>query len=213
MESLADWLQARMNRRGMNQSQMAAYLDTTPSTVNRWLQGKSVPNPESCRRLSDLFHEPLAKVYELAGHPSPDYVPEPRQALSLQERMLDLLNESPVAIPIHEQAASAGVGEEVVEYAYWEPERIAGRQIVGVKVKGDSMAPEILPGDTVFMDTTRGAQPGDIVVATIDDSMIIKRLMRKAGHMVLQGTNGAPAVSAEHAKIEGVVISFARDVS
>ena len=40
-----------LHRKGINQSQLAEILGTTPSNVNRWATGLGVPSHSICRRL------------------------------------------------------------------------------------------------------------------------------------------------------------------
>ena len=199
-----------MDRRDLNQSQVAAYIGVEAATVNRWVLNKTTPSPSSCAKLAELFGEPVEKVYQLAGHPI-SYVPKPRVPLSLRDAFLDWLSDNVVAIPIHEQAAAAGIGQAVLEYAYWEPPRAAGRNIVGLRVRGASMEPEIQDGDTIFIDRDMPAEPGKTVVATVGDEVVVKKLRRRGGKLVLSGKTGD--VSADDAKIEGVVIQLSREVN
>ncbi|MDQ7823750.1 MAG: transcriptional repressor LexA [Candidatus Eremiobacteraeota bacterium] len=50
-----------------------------------------------------------------------------------------------------------------------------------LKVKGDSMDPEIQDGDLVVVRHQRHALPGDIVVALIEGEATVKKLVRRPG--------------------------------
>ena len=58
-------------------SQMAADLDISHATVSRWLSGKDIPIPASCRRLAAYAGVPLESVLAIVGHlpPLPDKGP------------------------------------------------------------------------------------------------------------------------------------------
>lgn len=211
-ENFADWLRGAMERRGLRQSQLAAYIGLTPSAVSKWLSGGAKPDPESVAKLAELFHEPLAKIYELAGHPSPDWVPAERPPKTLRDHAVEFLADLPIQVPVHEQLASAGFGDDIIEWAYWERSRAAGRSIVGLRVRGASMAPEIHDGDTIFIDRNLAPEPGDVVVATVQEQVYVKRFETRGSGFVLRGNNGAAAIDAGGAKIEGVVIQISRQV-
>ena len=57
-----------MRRRGRLPSQLAKDLGVSHPTVSRWLSGKDVPSPSSCRKLAEYSGVPLEKVFSLAGH-------------------------------------------------------------------------------------------------------------------------------------------------
>lgn len=52
--NFAEWLTAAMDRRGLNQSQVASFLDVHPSSVNAWTKATSVPSTANCRKLAEL---------------------------------------------------------------------------------------------------------------------------------------------------------------
>ena len=43
-------------------------LDTYDGTIEDWLAGRSLPDPEQCGQLAELFEAPVATVLRLAGH-------------------------------------------------------------------------------------------------------------------------------------------------
>lgn len=192
-----------MDRRGLNQSQLAAYLEVHPSSVNAWVKGTSEPSPSSCAKLADLFHEPLAKVYALAGHPSPDYVPSAREPVMLRDQVTEFVVHLPNDVPIYEAFAGAGAGQ-VVDVT-WFPPDTRGRRLAGLYVRGRSMEPDLFPGDIVIVDEDREPKPGDIVVATIGDETYVKRYERRSGFPVLVGNDGS-SLNAREATIHGVAV-------
>ena len=81
-----------------------------------------------------------------------------------------------------------------------------------VNVKGDSMIDAgIMPGDMVVVEKRPSAQPGDIVVAIVDNEYTVKRLAREHGRFVLKPENKAyPVLRPKELEIFGVVISSVR---
>lgn len=77
MTAFAQWLQLRMDARGVNQSQLAAYLETKPSTVGAWFTDDRLPSTAFCWRLAKYLHEPIETVLRAAGHLPPLDTPEP----------------------------------------------------------------------------------------------------------------------------------------
>ncbi|HEX78523.1 MAG TPA: helix-turn-helix transcriptional regulator [Dehalococcoidia bacterium] len=66
-----------MRRRGRLPSQFAQDLQVSHATVSRWLSGKDIPSPRSCRKIAVYAGVPLERVLSLAGHlpPLPDKGP------------------------------------------------------------------------------------------------------------------------------------------
>ncbi|HSQ04900.1 MAG TPA: S24 family peptidase, partial [Burkholderiales bacterium] len=82
-----------------------------------------------------------------------------------------------------------------------------------IKVKGDSMIDGgIHDGDIVVVERRASAQPGDIVVAIVDNEFTVKRLARGKGRLILRAENKAyPAIRPEaDAEIFGVVVGLFR---
>jgi repressor LexA len=73
------------------------------------------------------------------------------------------------------------------------PEMLSGGEHYALEVKGDSMIDAgILDGDTVLIKQTSTANPGDIVVALVDDEeATLKRFRRKGDSIALEAANPA----------------------
>jgi transcriptional regulator with XRE-family HTH domain len=65
---LIKFLHEVMRRRKRLASQMAADIGISHATVSRWLSGKDIPSPRSCRRLAEYSGEPIDKVLGIVGH-------------------------------------------------------------------------------------------------------------------------------------------------
>ena len=73
------------------------------------------------------------------------------------------------------------------------PEMLSSGEHYALEVKGDSMIEAgILDGDTVLIKQTNTANPGDIVVALVDDEeATLKRFRRKGNSIALEAANPA----------------------
>ncbi|MDP2433126.1 MAG: LexA family transcriptional regulator [Pseudomonadota bacterium] len=82
-----------------------------------------------------------------------------------------------------------------------------------VRVKGDSMIEAgIHPGDIAVVEKRHDAQPGDLVVAIVDDEFTLKTLAREKGEYVLHPANPAYPVIRPKGSLEifGVVVGVVR---
>ncbi len=82
-----------------------------------------------------------------------------------------------------------------------------------ITVKGDSMIDAgIHPGDVVVVEKRASAQPGEIVVAIVDNDFTLKRLHMERGRIVLKPENRSYPVIRPKGDLEifGVVIGMFR---
>ncbi len=71
----AEWIGQELERRGLNQSQLAARIGLGSSAVNGWFTKGAIPGPRTCVRLAEFLHLPPEDVLQRAGH-----LPAPRDA-------------------------------------------------------------------------------------------------------------------------------------
>ena len=66
-----------------------------------------------------------------------------------------------------------------------------------IRVKRDSMAPRIQDGDWILVDCIIEPRPGNIVVATVNGGVLVKKYLLREGRVVLKSMN------PQYADIEG----------
>lgn len=123
---------------------------------------------------------------------------------AVQKLRLPILGRVPAGQPLEAIAA--------VEDYLAVDEAIAKSANFALRVKGDSMFPEINDGDVVLVQSTNVAQNGDVVVATVDDNeATVKRLRRVGGDVYLQPANPAyPIIRGKDITVVGRVTSLIR---
>lgn len=123
---------------------------------------------------------------------------------AVQKLRLPILGRVPAGQPLEAIA-------DVEDYLAVD-EAIAKSANFALRVKGDSMFPEINDGDVVLVQSTNVAQNGDVVVATVDDNeAIVKRLRRVGGDVYLQPANPAyPIIRGKDITVVGRVTSLIR---
>jgi len=78
-DRLGTFLNKLMERRCRLPSQMAADLGVSHATVSRWLSGKDLPSPQSCRSLAEYADLPVERVLSIVGHLPPPKEPSPSE--------------------------------------------------------------------------------------------------------------------------------------
>lgn len=94
-----------------------------------------------------------------------------------------------------------------------EAQRSAG-ELFALRVRGDSMAPEMLEGDLLIVRRQPRAESGDVVVALVDGDATVKRLWldKRRGRVELRPSNPAypPIVPDGELTLLGKVVELRR---
>lgn len=123
-----------------------------------------------------------------------------------------------VSIPVMGRIA-AGVPIDAIQHKTHSisvpPEMISGGEHYALEVKGDSMIDAgIFDGDTVIIRNASTANPGDIVVALVDDEeATLKRFRRKGASIALEAANPAYETrifGPDRVKVQGRLVGLIR---
>ncbi|MBX3598441.1 MAG: transcriptional repressor LexA [Rhizobiaceae bacterium] len=123
-----------------------------------------------------------------------------------------------VAVPVMGRIA-AGVPIDAIQNHTHSisvpPGMIAGGDHYALEVKGDSMIEAgIFDGDTVVIRQTNSANPGDIVVALVDDEeATLKRFRRKGASIALEAANPSYETRIfppDRVKVQGRLVGLIR---
>jgi len=123
-----------------------------------------------------------------------------------------------VAIPVMGRIA-AGVPIEAIQHKTHSisvpPEMLSGGVHYALAVMGDSMIEAgIFDGDTVIIRNGQTANPGDIVVALVDDEeATLKRFRRKGASIALEAANPAYETrifGPDRVKVQGRLVGLIR---
>lgn len=83
-----------------------------------------------------------------------------------------------------------------------------------LRVKGDSMAPEMLEGDLLLVRQAADAHDGQSVVAHVDGEATVKRLRKAGGRAWLEAANPRyPDIRSESLKVIGRVTALVRSLA
>lgn len=124
-------------------------------------------------------------------------------------RFFDRLVADTISAGIPQSANDVPVeGLNVDAYLVDQPSRT-----VLLAVKGDSMIEAgLMPGDTVVVKKGAPAQPGDVVVAVVDNEFTVKYLAQdNRGFFLKPGNRAYPPIRAkDHLEIYGLVVGMFR---
>jgi repressor LexA len=127
-------------------------------------------------------------------------------------------NQSSVSVPVMGRIA-AGVPISAIQNNTHDitvpSEMIGSGEHYALEVKGDSMIEAgILDGDTVIIRNANSANPGDIIVALVDDEeATLKRFRRRGASIALEAANPAYETRIfppDRVKIQGKLVGLIR---
>lgn len=205
---LGQRLKALRAARQISQKDLAAQLFVSPQAVGKWEREEATPNPDTVRKLSELFD--VSADYLLGRELSPNASPASH---ALRVPVLGVIQ--------------AGIPMDAIEDILdWEEVPVSwasgGREYFGLRVKGDSMYPKYLEGDTVILRKDSACDTGDDCAVLVNgDAATLKQvLLREDGAVELRPVNPTyPPRTYSPAEIEslpvqiiGVVVELRRKI-
>ena len=163
-----------LNQSNKKQNEVAKAIGVSPQTFNTWCQGIAIPRMGKIQLLADYFH--IGKS-------------------DLVENKIDsnITTKKAVSINVLGRVA-AGIPLNAIEYIIDTeeiPEDLAKTgYFFGLKIKGNSMEPEIKNNDVVIVRQQEEAESGDIVIAMVNgDDAVCKRLKLYSDKLALISIN------------------------
>lgn len=205
-DAFSRWLKAAMAARQVGIRQLETYAGVSRSTLSVLLRGIQAPRLETVHKLARYFGVTPDVILDLIG-------PEQYTAKRMPDSTLIGEATGVILVPVVEQEAGAGRGVAVLDYEYVSPTITGRHNVVAVRVRGDSMSPRIEDGDTVIVDRDKEWFDGNVVLARVDDRLLIKRVARLDHSVRLHPDNPKyPDEITTDANILGVVIRVIKPV-
>ena len=158
---------------GLSQKSLADALYVSQQAVGKWERGDSTPNPDTVVRIAQIF-----------GITTDELLGQVEKGTAGGSR-IPVLGEIPAGIPIE-------AVEEILDWEEIPPEwSTGGRQYFGLKVKGDSMWPRYMDGDTVILQKEKACDSGDDCAVLVNgDAATLKQVyMHDDGCMEIRPLN------------------------
>lgn len=158
--------------RGFSQSEVAKILQVSPSTIGMWEQNRRVPPLEKLEKIADVFN---VNLNQLTGNEE-----DPQQKLKSP-----ILGTVSAGIPI--SAIEDIIGYEEI------PQNMGHLEgLFALRVRGNSMEPNIIEGDIIIVQQQSSADNGDIVVALVNgDEATVKKIKITESGIMLIANNAA----------------------
>ncbi|HHU6768426.1 TPA: helix-turn-helix domain-containing protein [Staphylococcus aureus] len=200
MSSFSSNLERLMNKRDMNDSELAELVDVNRTTVTRWRKGIRSPKLDKLPEIANVFGvKPLDLIHEIDAskiieeiHNVSSQLTPPRQqnVLNYANSQLDEQNkvtsideykESKLVSYIACGATGAGIGEELYddilhEEVFFKEDEAPSNADFCILINGDSMEPMLKQGTYAFIKKEDSIKDGTIALVVLDGVSLIKRV-------------------------------------
>ena len=156
----------------VSRNQLSESLGISYSTISDWINGKAYPRIDKIEMMANYF-----------GINKSDLVEEHSKGEKNQGLKIPVLGTVAAGIPI-------SAVEDILDYEEvpqsWENQG----EFFGLKIKGDSMKPDINDGDTVIVRQQATANNGDVVIALVNgDDATCKKFEKLDNGIMLISNN------------------------
>ena len=165
-------------RAGLSQSELARRIGLKPQSVQQWEQSGTTPRSHRIDKIASALG--VSREWLLVGGSAADSIREVTQKIT--------------EVPILNYVQAGKWSEVAPELP--DAQRVScpvscSTSTFALQVVGESMLPEYLPGDVIFVDPEVVAQNGDDVVAIVDEDSeaTFKRLVAEPGALRLKAIN------------------------
>lgn len=218
-QELGHYLKTIREQLGYSIYDVNKLCNISPSYLSLMENGKRRPSPIILKKLSPIYSIDYIDLLEKAGYI--DLIDKGQIDSNIQG--LEKKSDSSAIVFVY-GTIPAGIPVECIEDVIDTEEISAdmlkgGREFFGLKVKGNSMEPEYLNGDTLILEKTPDCESGDDCVVMVNgNDGTFKRVFKNENGIVLQPLNSqyAPLVFSNEdieklpVKILGRVVEIRR---
>ncbi len=163
---------ARENK-GLTQEEVAKKLGVHRTTYNRYETGLRTPDLDTIAKLARIFD--VTTDFLLGKHQSDDTL----------QNLIPILGSVPAGTPIE-------AIEDIEEYIDIYPKFVKHGELFALRVQGDSMEPDIRPGDIVIVEKQEYIDNGDVAVVRVNgEDVTVKKVKQVADGLLLMPNNAA----------------------
>ena len=168
------------NEKKINQRELANFLKVAPSTISMYESGQREPNFEVLESLADFFNVDLNYLLGKSNKTTKLMIEGSQPPQGLQ---IPVLGTVAAGIPI-------SAVEEILDYEEVPQSWKNQGEFFGLRIKGDSMKPDINHGDTVIVRKQSTANNGDVVITLVNgDDVTCKKFEKLDNGIILISNN------------------------
>ena len=201
LKEIAENIKTMRMSRSMTQRDLAKALGVSSSTIAMYETARREPDIETMEALADTFNVPLSSI---TGNNKPTLPPSLIPISDLQRHRIPVLGSMAAGEPVYDPEFPDVVVDGPLDADF------------ALRVHGDSMRPNYLDGDLVFLRSVPDVpHNGSVCAVAIDNEAALKHVFRYPDHVMLTSDNQQyePMMYsfAEHTiRILGVPVGFLR---
>lgn len=201
MESISTRIQQAMDIRGLKQTDLVERTKISKGSLSSYVSGRYAPKQNNIYLLAKALN---VNVEWLMGADIPmTYFKEVRSSDHNPAVRIPVLGRVAAGIPIN-------AVEEIIDWEEIPAEMAGSDEYFGLRIKGDSMSPRIMDGDTVIVRRQDDADTGDIVIAIVngDDGVCKKLRKTDSGIMLISLNPSYDPMVFDHSDIDTIPVSI-----
>lgn len=147
------------NKKGLTQAQLARLCGVHQTAVSQWEKGRTDPDRESMKILSEVFGVPVDTIMGLSSGDNKVIIP--------------VLGYVRAGVPIE-------AVEEILDYEEISPQLAATGDFFALQIRGNSMEPRICENDVVIVRKQSDVDSGDVAVVLVNSmDATVKKVVKK----------------------------------
>lgn len=171
---IAQNISSYLEKTGKTQIDLADYMGVSQATISNWCKGVKLPRLDKIDKICSFFNIKRSQLMEQ----------ETEIIYKSQSNRIKVYGSVPAGIPL----------EAIEDVVDWEDIPLdwsaGGNEFIGLRVKGDSMAPKYVDGDTVIVKIQPDCESGqDAVIYVNGYEATLKKLIKKTDCIILQPLN------------------------
>lgn len=167
-------------KHGLTQAALAQMLHVHQTAVSQWEKGRTAPDIEQMKELSNIFNVPMECIADMQSVHSYSV-----KSTGVQRRGIKIPVLGNVAAGIPLEAIT-----DIEDYEEISEEMAASGEYVALKIHGDSMEPRMLDGDVVVVRVQETIESGETAIVMINgDEATCKRVKITPDGLMLIANN------------------------
>lgn len=197
-------LNFHLDKKGINQTDMARDLNIPETTVSNWMKGQTYPRPDKLQLIADYFGIRRSDLTE-------EQIVSNLIPIQPNFVKIPILGEIACGEPILAEVNHTGFRYELVD-------TLPGGNLFYLQAKGDSMEPTIPNRSYVLIREQPNVEYGEIAAVLVngDTEMTLKRVKQQGDTVFLMPDNSSyePYIITENnpARIIGKAIRYTQDL-
>ncbi|MDL2310981.1 helix-turn-helix domain-containing protein [Peptostreptococcaceae bacterium OttesenSCG-928-C18] len=161
MTTLHDRLKQLRNKKNLTQKDLAKELNITKAAISNYERGRRKPEYETLKKISDFFGVDIDYLYG-----------QTTQSNRKESVRIPILGSVIAGTPVE-------AIQDILGYVEIDSSLAQTGEYFALKIKGESMEPRFLEGDTIIVRKQQNVESGEIAVVIINGNEATVKIVQK----------------------------------